>query len=192
MVHNSDFTTRTVVVVVSVSFVNLAAGAWTHWTAPPPQYNLPSVASDCRTIAKSGRSAYIRGQYPHCAPTINYVMPTDCSIGNKWANWWPPHLNGTPRYSCSSHSDSQLMDMEWYQKDKFGKKNLIRFHMTKFLSKTSHSISLQLPLGDTKLAGDPNILLHYNHVLHPKFSEIANNCRKFQDIRNQINGDIQL
>ena len=79
----------TVVVVVSVSFVNLAAGAWTHWIAPP-QYNLPSVASDCRTIAKSGRSAYIRGQYPHCAPTINYVMPTDFSIGNKWANWWPP------------------------------------------------------------------------------------------------------
>ena len=54
MVHNSDFTTGTVVVVVSVSFVNLAAGAWTHWTAPPLNITcpvLPLIAAQLRNLA---------------------------------------------------------------------------------------------------------------------------------------------
>ena len=54
MVHNSDFTTGTVVVVVSVSFVNLAAGAWTHWTAHPPNITcpvLPLIAAQLRNLA---------------------------------------------------------------------------------------------------------------------------------------------
>ena len=41
--------------VVSVSFVNLAAGAWTHWTAPTPLNitcpELPLIAAQLRNLA---------------------------------------------------------------------------------------------------------------------------------------------
>ena len=60
MVHNSDFTTGTVVVVVSVSFVNLAAGAWTHWTAPPLNITcpvLPLIAAQLRNLAAASTYA---------------------------------------------------------------------------------------------------------------------------------------
>ena len=40
--------------VVSVSFVNLAAGAWTHWTTPPLNITcpvLPLIAAQLRNLA---------------------------------------------------------------------------------------------------------------------------------------------